>query len=40
MEKRDNDKIRGMLMQRKVAKQKSRGSICDSRKLFFLKNKI
>ena len=37
MEKRDNDKIRGMLMQSKVAKQKSRCSICDSRKLFFFK---
>ena len=42
MEKRDNDKIRGMLMQSKVAKQKSRCSICFKKqniaqKYFYLK---
>ena len=38
-EKTNNDRIRGILMQNKVAIQKSRCSICDSRKSAFLKLK-
>ena len=36
-EKTNNDRTRGMIMQNKVAIQKSKGIICDSWKSTFLK---
>ena len=38
-QKTNNDRTRGMIMQNKVAIQKSRCIICDSRKSSFLKQK-
>ena len=38
-EKTNNDRTRGMIMQNKVAIQKSKGIICDSWKSTFLKQK-
>ena len=39
-EKTNNDRTRGMIMQNKVAIQKSKGIICDSWKSTFLKQNL